>query len=72
MLLQGSNPKVNFFEDVPRNPTRAYCMQIKQEIKRKKNPLEEREERVGSQGGEKKHGQVARLEPSLGQEDGKG
>jgi len=43
-------------------------MQIKQEIKRKKNPLEEREERVGSQGGEKKHGQVARLEPSLGQE----
>jgi hypothetical protein len=39
---------------------------------RGRKPHWKREERVGSQGGEKRHGQVARLEPSLGQEDGKG
>ena len=42
-------------------------MQIKQEIKRKKYPLGERRE-LEANGGEKRRGQVVRLEPSWGKE----
>jgi hypothetical protein len=46
-------------------------MQIKQEIKRKKYPLRERRE-LETKGGEKRQGQVGRLELSSGQEETKG
>lgn len=61
ILLQGSNPKFKIFEVVPRDPTRVDCMQTKQEIKRKKYPLGERRE-LETKGGEKKQGQVGRLD----------
>ena len=66
ILLQGSNPKFNFLGDVPRNPTRVDCMQIKQEIERKNYPLEKREKMLEVRGGDKRRRQVVRLEPSLG------